>query len=143
MKKESKILIALKNSQGFSLLELIVVGAILSVLTVMATVNYLDSRAKASDILALSDAKHIITVVTSNFFDEEDVDYDTGGGWATQIGTKRNDASARPAVHVLSPGVFAWAIGYSSPVQLGNITIYYDSIVRICHCLPGFFVPYF
>ncbi len=124
MKKESKISVALTNSQGFSVLELLVVIGIMSVLAAMAVINAWDSRKKANDTLALSDAKNIIAVVSDNFFDREDVKYDTGG-WVTQIGTKRIDDSARSPVYSLSSGVVANATGFSSPVALGNIDIYF------------------
>ncbi len=126
MKKESTISVALKNSQGFTLLELLTVIGIIAVLTTMAVLSGWDSRKKANDTLALSDAKHIITVVTDNFFSRDDVDYRTGVGvFVSEIGTKTNAGSARSPVFTLSPGVVATATGRTATGgALGSINIY-------------------
>ncbi len=126
MKKESKISIALKNNQGFTLLELMAVIGIIAVLTAMAAFSAFDARKKANDTLALNDARNMITVVHDNFFNKTDVSYDTGGWTSGPLGTLTSPpgSTARPAVYNLSPGVKAYAIGRSSPAQLGNITLY-------------------
>ena len=126
MKKESKISVTLKNSQGFTLLELMTVIGIVAVLATMAVLSGWDSRKKAQDLLALYDAKNILTIVGSSFLEKEDIDFDTNGNWVTQIGTTRwSDGGARRvALYTLSPRVVANATGFSSKVDPGNISIY-------------------
>ncbi len=124
MKKINKILRPLKNDNGFSYLELMVVVGIISILAVMGGINAMDSRRKANDTLALNDAKNLITVANNNFFDKTDVLYTRDYPDGSQIGTSTNAAVARPPVYSLSIGVQVRAVGWSSPNALGQITFW-------------------
>lgn len=111
------------NNDGFSLPELAIVIAIMSMLSAIAIFNFTDSRKKAFDTLALRDAMNLITVVHDNIFDDLDVDYTHNRGDGSQIGTKKTDGSARESVFILSKGVDAVSTGFSSGDTMSKIDI--------------------
>ena len=56
----------LKDTKGFTLMELMIVIAIISVLAAFAIFNYIPMRAKTYDSSAHADARNIISSVTNH-----------------------------------------------------------------------------
>ena len=102
----------LKDSRGFTLIELFVVFAILGILAHMALTFTIDLRSRSSDITAVSDGRNLVTVVRNNFVSLDDVDYAKIDG--SDIGVETTGGDARPPVFTLSPDVQVKLISGSS-----------------------------
>ena len=79
---EKNIKNPLTNTNGFTLMELMVVVAIVASLAAIAIFNYMPARAKAMDAAALSDARNIVSSVVDAAMNNADVDFfkfNTGG----------------------------------------------------------------
>jgi len=93
----------LKESKGFTMIELLMVFVILGVLAQMAWTFMIDLRSRSYDVTAVADGKNLITVVRNSFVNLDDVDYTKING--SDVGVETTGGGARPAVFTLSPGV--------------------------------------
>ena len=91
-----------KNDHGFTLLELCMVFAILSILALIGLTSYKDSRRHVVDAAALSEARGLGTAVYNAFLAREDVDLAHNPGDGPQIGALDNDGNARRPVFQMS-----------------------------------------
>ncbi|MFZ5572085.1 MAG: type II secretion system protein [Thermodesulfobacteriota bacterium] len=96
-----------KNQQGFSLVELSVVMAILTVLSGIAMVYFNDLMKTSRDSVVYSNADHLMKIITNNILDKRSVDYQAtrSTGSTIQIGVAEEDGTPRSPIHSLSPGV--------------------------------------
>ena len=121
----------LKNSKGFTMIELFMVFAVLGILAQISLTFMIDLRSRSSDVMALSDGKNLVTVIRNNFIALDDVKYTHNPGDGPNIGTISTDGGARPAVFTLSPGVEATITGESDPDAPGAglvvATLYHES----------------
>jgi len=121
----------LKNSEGFTMIELFMVFAVLGILAQISLTFMIDLRSRSSDVTALSDGKNLVTVFRNNFIARDDVDYTHNPGDGPDIGTVTTDGGARPPVFTLSPGVEAEITGKSDPNVPGAglvvVTLYHQS----------------
>ena len=90
------------NNRGFTLLELCMVFAILSILALIGLSSYQDSRRKVVDAAALSEARGLGTAVYNAFLAQEDVDLTHNQGDGPQIGTLHNDGNPRKPIFQMS-----------------------------------------
>lgn len=99
----------LSNKQGFSLMELVIVMAIMSVLSSIAMLYINDLLKTTRDATALAEGQNIMQVVTNQFLDRVSVSYAStspSGLSSISIGTAMEDGTtARAPVLTLSPGV--------------------------------------
>jgi prepilin-type N-terminal cleavage/methylation domain-containing protein len=93
----------LKDSKGFTLIELFIVFVILGVLAEMAWTFMIDLRSRSFDVSAVADGKNLITLVRNNSVNLDDVDYTKING--SDVGVETTGGVARPPVFSLSPGV--------------------------------------
>jgi prepilin-type N-terminal cleavage/methylation domain-containing protein len=106
----------LKNSKGFTLVEMLMVFIVLAALAQVGLVYYLDIRTRSSDVIAVSDGRNLATVVRNNFINLDDVKYDHNPGDGDEIGSVDTSNNSRPSVFTLSPGVRARIVaGSESP----------------------------
>lgn len=95
-----------RNQHGFTMMELMIVMAILGVLSAITTLWMLDMFHAARDTAALTDAKNLITVINNNFLDNESILYDSLNADGSQLGVMEEDGTTpRVSVYGLSPGV--------------------------------------
>ena len=104
-RKEEALWRVVEDQRGFSLMELFMVVAIISVLAGLAMLYVGDTLDSARDSAAISDATNLVIVVNNNFIDKESIDYKAMGSDGAEIGTTDIDGNTRDPVFTLSPGV--------------------------------------
>lgn len=115
----------IKNTDGFSLIELLMVMIILGILAQMALTFALDIRKRAFDATALADGKNLMTVAGTSFIGLDDVDFTHTSADGSQIGVLDTGGAPRQPIFTLSPGVRAEISGYSSGVPGSGIVLAY------------------
>ena len=111
------------DAKGFTLMELMVVIAIVSTLAAIAIFNYMPIRAKALDSAALSDARNIVDSVVHAIMNNADVQFNNVGPGG-KVGTLTTGGNSRKPIFVLSPGVTATITGSSASAPGGNNTVF-------------------
>ncbi len=98
----------LKTRKGFTLMELVVVMAILAILSAIAITYYHDIMKSSYDLTAKSDARSLITALHGAFFDESLVVDFAASASDSVIG--------EPVIFTFSPGVRARGVrGLKTP----------------------------
>jgi prepilin-type N-terminal cleavage/methylation domain-containing protein len=97
----------LRDSKGFTMVELMMVMICLGILIQMAWNFMGDMRTRSSDIAAVSDGRNLITVIRGSFINLDDVNFQHAPGSGSEIGTKDRSNNPRPSVFTLSSGVQA------------------------------------
>lgn len=118
---------SLKDTSGFTFVELMIIIAIISVLASIAMFNYMPMRAKAMDSAAMSDARNLVNSITNAAMSNEDIDYtkiNTGGA----VGGMDSAGNPRSPIFVLSQGVAASIVGDSNQGASGNATLFFATI---------------
>ena len=103
-----------KNSSGFTLLELMVVIAIVGVLASIALTSFISTRTKVLEAAALAEARTLGKVVFNAFLDGIDVDLTHNVGDGPAIGEFDNFGNPRAPLFKLSNGLVAEISGGSN-----------------------------
>jgi len=113
----------LKQTDGFTLVELLMVMIILALLVQMSMTFTLDLRKRASDATALADGKNLMTTAGTSFISLEDVDFESTltVGSRIQVGVQDTSGNDRAPVFTLSPGVRAIIHGTSPGIPGGGL----------------------
>jgi len=112
----------LKNMKGFTLIELMIVIALLGIIASISVASFMPLKKKVYDKTALVDARNLVDSIINVTLGEEDVDFtkvNTGG----PVGTVDTDGNPRDSVFILSPGVEALIIGDTNQGVNGESTI--------------------
>ncbi len=115
-KKQKTITLQSKNQSGFTLIELVVVLAILSILMAMGFNYYVVFKQSSHDSQAFAEGRHLLTAINDTFLGAEDVDFDTPAAGVTgALGNKTfSSGSAREPVFTLSSVVRGRLTGQST-----------------------------
>jgi len=115
--RNKPVLQALRGNKGFTLIELMIVIAIIAILAAAGMLVYMDFTAKANDSAALNDAKFLTAVGSNVLLDNEKMllmqAIDAGGVVGDQVDLLGN---VIPKLYTLSPGVRA-------EVQIINVDV--------------------
>ena len=101
------------NSGGFTLVELMVVIAIIGILATIAVGSFMSTRTKVVDAAALSETRILGKVVLNAFLDGIDVNLSHNSGDGPQIGTQDTAGNGRSPLFTLSNGLVAQITGNS------------------------------
>lgn len=112
----------IKNTDGFTLVEILMVTIILGILSQMALMFAGDIRKRAFDATALTDGKNLMTMVGNSFLALDDVTFEhTGDG--RDIGTLTADGTTplTAPIFTLSPGVRAEIFHFDPGIPSGGL----------------------
>lgn len=107
-------ILKVKNQNGFTLVELIVVTAIIGILAALGASYFGYAKNRSADSQAFVESRHLITAVNDAFLNMEDIYFGNGGLVIGPVGIETNGGGARPAVFTLSPEVRARLDGKST-----------------------------
>ena len=94
------------DMKGFTLLEVMIVIAILGVIASIAFANFMPLKRKAYDITALTDTRNLADSIVNAALDNEDVDFSEFNAQG-EVGIKDTSGVLRAPVFYFSPGVAA------------------------------------
>ena len=112
----------LKNSKGFTLIEIFIVCVILGVLAQMAWTFMIDLRTRSYDVTAVADGRNLITVVRNSFVTLEDIDFTSING--THMGVMTTGGTARVSVFTFTSGVKAVVTGGSGSTGIPDTSFF-------------------
>ena len=121
-------ILKVKNQNGFTLIELIVVTAIIGILAALGASYFGYAKNRSADSQAFVESRHLMTAVNDAFLNMEDIDFDTPDAGVTgPIGNKIAGGlpGSRPAVFTLSSEVRARLDGESTTGAGGGYLVGY------------------
>ena len=119
---KKRICATLKNSSGFTVLELVFVFATICVLSTIAVKGYMDGRHQVVNASALAETRGLGKSVVAAFLDGRDVDLAHLPGDGPLIGAVDTSGNPRAPIFSLSSGMQALIIGSSPPGGKGTCT---------------------
>lgn len=99
------------NIRGFTIIELMVSVAIVSILATTAFYSMIDSRRKAQDIIALAEANGLGKTVVSAVVDGADINFAHLPDDGSAFGNEDTSGNARDSIFFFSSGVRAEVTG--------------------------------
>lgn len=128
MQRKKEIFTIYRNNSGFSLMELMVVVAIIGILATVAMNSFITTRERVGDSAAFSETNAMGKAIVNAFLDEIDVDFFHLEGHGPEIGaTRKSDGGARAPVYTLGNGLKAIVVGDSNLGQCVGTVWYGDS----------------
>ena len=121
------------HEAGFTLVELIMVMAIISILATMGAIYMADMRHRAGDSQAYTEGRHLVTALNDAFLGGEDVDFSNGTGGGAEItggiGELTRAGAARNPIYTMSPDMRAEVAGDNgSDPDDGEVTVFIWSV---------------
>jgi type IV pilus assembly protein PilA len=117
------------EDKGFTMVELLIVIAIISILAQIAINSYVDYKAKAYNTAAINDGRQLLNVVVNNLVSFDDVDYfHDENDVDNRIGAVDTSGNPRAPVLFLSPSVRARIVGDNDTTGNGYMEAYLYSV---------------
>ena len=113
MQKNRQLFRIYKNNGGFTLVELMVVIAIIGILATIAVGNFMSTRTSVVDSAALSETRILGKAILNAFLDGVDVDLTHNPGDGPLIGSQDTAGNGRTPIFTLSNGLEAQITGNS------------------------------
>lgn len=105
----------MNDQKGFTLVELIVVVAIIGILTAIGSTYFTYLKFRSGDSQAFVEGRHLLTSANGAFLNLEDVDFDTPAAGVTgPVGDTTSGGGARTPVFTLSGEIRARMSGEST-----------------------------
>lgn len=113
--KHTASIIKINNQNAFTLVELIVVVAIIGILTMIGTTYFTYLKFRSGDSQAFVEGRHLLTAVNDAFLNLEDIDFGDGSFDITgPVGDTTSGGGARPPIFTLSNEIRARLAGQST-----------------------------
>jgi len=144
MQRKTKMFTINKNNSGFSLMELMVVMAIISILAGIAIKSFVATRTRAGDAAAFSETNALGKAVLNAFLDGIDFDFFPLVGGGPEIGALDTSGNGRKPIYILGKGLKATVVGDSNLGQCdgwvwyGNSTNSYNFSIDVEQGLNSF-----
>ncbi|MDJ0817231.1 MAG: type II secretion system protein [Desulfobacterales bacterium] len=107
IRRTNRVIQHCKDMRGFTLIELMIAVAIISILMTTGFYSMIDSRRKTQDIVAMAEANSLGKTVLNALVDEADINFVHLPGDGSAFGGEDTSGSARQPIFFFSNGVKA------------------------------------
>lgn len=107
IQRTNRVIQNYKDMRGFTIIELMVAVAIISILATTAFYSMIDSRRKTQDIVAMAEANSLGKTVIEAVVDGADINFAHAEGDGSAFGGKDTAGNARQPIFYFSKGVRA------------------------------------
>lgn len=112
------------NQKAFTLVELIVVVAVIAILSAMGSTYFSYLKFRAGDSQAFVEGRHLLTAVNDAMLDAEDIEYIVGApGTTGPVGDTASGGVGRSPVYTLSNEIWARLTIISTPDPGGDFLL--------------------
>ncbi len=114
MQRKREMFKIYKNNSGFTMIELMMVMAIISILSGIAMKSFITTRTRVGDAAAIAETQALGKAIVNAFLDGIDVDLSHLAEGGSEIGAKDTSDNARPPIFTLSNDIRAHIVGNSN-----------------------------
>ena len=111
IRRTNRVVQHYKDMRGFTIIELMVAVAIISILATTGFYSMIDSRRKTQDIVALAEVNSLGKTVIEAVVDGADINFAHAEGDGSAVGGQDTSGSARKPIFFFSKGVRAQITG--------------------------------
>ena len=116
-----------KSDNGFTLIELMIVMAIMASLAAIAFANFMPMKQRAYDATAITDSRNLADSVVEATLNGDDVDFTAVSGTGG-VGAEDTSNVARQPIYLLSNGI-KWTVLNGSTNEAPHGNTYFEAII--------------